>query len=340
MGCCLFDKLTSLEHLFDSWDVFKRGKRNTVHVQIFERYLEDNIFGLRDELATFTYQHGRYFQFDVFDPKRRHINAASVKDRLLHQAVFSILSDIMEKKFIFHSFSSRVGKGTHLACEHLKRMIYQVSGNGMLPCHSLKMDVRQFFAQIDHHILKQRLREAISDNKMLWICDSIIDSFHTQGMKHVGLPLGNVTSQLFANVYLHDLDIFMKQIYKQKFYIRFCDDFILLSQNKAELLSLISPIRFFLANFLHLELHPKKIIYRSLHQGIDFLGYIHFFHHRLVRTTTKRRMVRKLDETLHLFFEEKLSASSFNQSLQSYLGLLSHANHYDLSQTLKNMYPY
>lgn len=338
MGFSFFERLTSLDYLFESWEMFRRGKRHTLDVQIFERYLEDNIFSLRDELLSCNYKHGPYFQFDVFEPKRRHISAASVKDRLVHQVVFSLLSEVFEKKFIFHSFSSRIGKGTHLACDHLRKMVYKVSLNGYQHCYALKMDIRQFFAQVDQRILKKLLQQAIKEEKMLWLINLIIDSFQTKGLEKTGLPLGNVTSQLFANIYLHELDIFVKQILKQKFYLRFCDDFIFLSRDSSELLSLIPDIRSFLANALHLELHPKKIILRSLHQGIDFLGYVHFFHHRLVRLTTKRRMLHKLREADDLFFQGKLSEESFNQGLQSYLGLLSHAHQHNLSQNLRNMY--
>ena len=194
MNYPLFEKMISLEYLFESWYAFRRGKRKKLDVQIFERHLEDNIFSLRDELASCEYKHGPYFQFDVFDPKRRFISAASVRDRLVHQMVFSLLSDVFEKRFIFHSFSSRLGKGTHLGCDFLKRMLLKASQNGSQDCYALKMDVRRFFANVDQALLKQLLQKAIGDEKMLEITDIIIDSFQTEGAEKIGLPLGNVTT--------------------------------------------------------------------------------------------------------------------------------------------------
>jgi len=189
-------------------------------VQTFERHREDHIFALQDELASFTYTHGPYIEFDVFDPKRRHISAASVKDRLVHQLVYSLLSPVFDKKFIFHSFSSRLEKGTHLACKCLRDMIRKVGRNGSCHCFSLKFDVRKFFDTTDHGILKHLLRRVVKDEKLLAITDIIIDSFQTGGIKKTGLPLGNLTSQLFANVYLHELDVFVKETLKKKFYLR------------------------------------------------------------------------------------------------------------------------
>ena len=329
--------MVSLENLFECWDLFRRGKRQKYDVQVFERHREDNIFSLRDDLISLKYKHGAYFQFDVFDPKKRNINAASVRDRLVHQVVFSTLSSIFDKRFIFHSFSSRSGKGTHLGSSFLMKMLHESSLNGSLNCYALKMDIKKFFDNIDHAILKKLIRKVVNDEKLLKIVDIIIDSFQMDG-KRVGVPLGNVTSQLFANIYLHELDVFIKHKLRKKFYLRYCDDFIIVSHDFSELKELIPLVGLFLNDSLQLKLHPKKIILRSLHQGIDFLGYIHFFHHQLLRMSTKKRMFRRLHHAQELFFANKITATSMDQKLQSYLGLLSHANHYTLSQILKNAF--
>lgn len=280
--------MTSLDHLFRSWDQFKRGKRKRKDIQCFERHLEDNIFCLQQELITFQYRHDSYHQFYVTDPKQRHISKASVKDRLVHQAVYDTLNDVLDKKFIFHSFSSRKGKGTHIGVIQLRRMIRKISANGTRPCYALKMDIRRFFDTVDHSILKMLLRKNIKDENALKMTEMIIDSFRTSADKNVGIPLGNVTSQLFANVYLHELDDFVKQELKEKFYLRYCDDFIILSNNKFHLNNLIISIRNFSEKNLRLELHPKKVIIKKLGQGIDFLGYVLFERHVLLRTRNRQ----------------------------------------------------
>lgn len=333
----LFENMVSLEHLFECWDLFRRGKRENFDVQVFERHREDNIFSLRDDLMSLEYKHGAYFQFDVFEPKKRNINAASVKDRLVHQIVFSVLSKVFDKRFIFHSFSNRANKGTHLGSSFLTKMLCKSSLNGTRSCYALKMDVRKFFDHVDHSILKMLIRRVIGDEKMLKIVDIIIDSFQMDG-KRIGLPLGNLTSQLFSNIYLHELDVFVKHKLRKKFYLRYCDDFIIVSHDLSELKELVPLIGSFLNDSLRLTLHPKKIILRKLSQGIDFLGYIHFLHHKLMRVSTKKRMLRRLHYAQELFFANKITPTSMDQRLQSYLGLLSHANQHNLSQAIKNAF--
>ena len=230
----LFDKMTSLDHLFQSWDQFKRGKRKRKDIQFFERNLEDNIFQLQEDLTTLQYQPDSYTHFYVTDPKQRHISKASVRDRLVHQTVYDVLIEIFDRKFIFHSLSSRQGKGTHIGVSQLRQMIRKVSKNGRGPCYALKMDIKRFFDTIDHRILKTLIRKSIQEEKVLKIIDIIIDSFRVKegSLGGVGIPLGNVTSQIFANIYLHELDDFIKQELQERYYLRYCDDFILLCPNE------------------------------------------------------------------------------------------------------------
>ena len=178
------------------------------------------------------------------------------------------------------------------------------------------------------------------DSRVRCIADRIIDSFGTYStnQRRIGLPLGNVTSQLFANVYLHELDQFIKHNLQQKYYLRYCDDFIVVAHEKTQLTALIEPIQTFLAQTLRLTLHPKKIILSNMHQGIDFLGYVLFLHHRLLRTRTKRRMKRRLKEQYTAYLQHKIDPNHMDQCLQSYLGILSHANSHYLAQSLKNAY--
>jgi RNA-directed DNA polymerase len=334
----LFESMTALNHLFLSWDQFRRGKRKRKDIQCFERNLEDNIFQIQHDLINLQYRHDPYSHFYVSDPKQRHISKASVKDRLVHQVVHNVLTDVFDKKFIFHSLSSRLGKGTHIGVDQLCKMIRKVSANGNRPCYALKMDVKCFFDSVDHKILKTLIRKNIQDSRVLQIVDVIIDSFEVNQGMAVGIPLGNVTSQLFANIYLHELDDFIKQTLHEPHYLRYCDDFIILSIDEHQLQSLIPVIRNFLANGLRLELHPRKVTIRKLIQGIDFVGYVLFPHHKLVRTRTKQRMKGRLREAYGDYLEGGLDAKQMDQRLQSYLGILSHANQHTLTQAVKNAY--
>ena len=223
---------------------------------------------------------------------------------------------------------------------NLRQMIRKVSSNGALPCFALKMDIRKFFDSVHLCTLKGLLRQVIKDENALKMIDIIIDSFKAnQGeIDPVGIPLGNVTSQLFANVYLHELDDFVKQNIKEKYYLRYSDDFIILSNNEEYLKHLISLIREFLAKNLRLELHPKKVFISKLVSGIDFLGYVLFENHTLMRTNSKQRMKRRLNEAYENYLIGKTDATPMDQKLQSYLGILSHADQQTLSIGIKNAY--
>ncbi|MBA3603455.1 MAG: hypothetical protein H0W50_07395 [Parachlamydiaceae bacterium] len=335
----LFEKMTSLIHIFECWDQYSRGKRKRQDIQCFERDLENNIFQLQQDLITHQYQHSTYDHFYVSDPKQRQISRASVRDRLVHQIVYAILTPIFDRKFIFHSLSSRLGKGTHTGVLLLHRMIRKVSMNGKQSCYALKMDIKRFFDTVNHQSLKTLIRKNIGDENALRIIEVIIDSFKVKGPQgDMGIPLGNATSQIFANIYLHELDNFIKQKLRERYYLRYCDDFIILSCNENHLKSLIPHIQKFLYQHLQLELHPKKLIIRKLNQGIDFVGYVLFLKHKLVRIRTKQRMKKRLKEVYENYLQGKMESVELDQRLQSYLGILSHANEYKLSQAIKNAY--
>ncbi|MBA3733568.1 RNA-dependent DNA polymerase [Patescibacteria group bacterium] len=326
--------------MFQCWNQYKRGKRKRQDIQLFERNLEDNIFALYDDLTTLKYQHGSYHHFYVTDPKQRHISKASVRDRLVHQVVYNAIFKIFDKKFIFHSLSSRPGKGTHLGVKQLSQMIGKISANGKLPCYALKMDIKRFFDSVNHQILKILIQKSIQEEKTLSIINSIIDSFKVSigASGEVGIPLGNITSQLFANLYLHELDEFIKHKLREQYYLRYCDDFIILSRDRSHLTSLIALIQEFLKKNLQLELHPKKVVIRKLTQGIDFVGYVLFAKYILLRNKTKQRMKKRLKEAFEFFLIGKIDAKAMDQRLQSYLGILSHANQHTFTQVIKNAY--
>ena len=337
----LFGQIISIPNIFISWNEFKQDKRKKQDVQEFEFNLEQNLFDLCRELKSKEYIHRPYTGFYIYDPKVRHVHKASVRDRVLHHAVFRILNPIFDQTFIANSFSCRVGKGTHKGVLAIEKMIRAESKNFTRPCFVLKCDVKKFFASIDHQILLSILRRKIKDENTIWLLEKIIASFNTEQasfLTHRGLPIGNLTSQLFANVYMNELDQFIKHKLKVRHYARYTDDFVIISTDKIYLRNILDSISNFLSQNLKLSLHPEKVSIRACHQGIDFLGYVAFPYHRLVRSKTKRRVFRKLKERIAQYRNGSISEKSLSQSLQSYLGVLSHANAFRLSEDLKNQY--
>jgi len=309
----IFHTIISLENLLEAWKEFVVGKHKRRDVQEFERNLMANIILLHQELVAKTYVHLGYQQFKITDPKLRDIHKAGVRDRLLHHAIYRKLYPFFERVFIADSYSCRNNKGTHKAIRRFATFCHVVSKNNTKTVWVLKCDVKKFFASIDQEILLKVLRMYISNEDILWLLDRIISSFCST-RKGVGLPLGNLTSQLFANVYLNELDQFMKHKLKTKYYVRYADDFVILSADKQVLYSMLLKINNFLQEKLSLQLHPDKVFIKTLGSGVDFLGWVHFPDHRVLRTAAKRRMI------------QKLIANPTDTILQSYLGLLQHGN--------------
>ena len=324
-GCFykLFHEVSSVANLLSAWNEFKRGKRKKKDIAYFELYLEENIFSLHNELVNKTYRHDPYEDFYICDPKRRHIHKASIRDRVMHQALFRVLYKVFDKHFIYDSYSSRNDKGTHAGVNRLNNAIRKVSKNWKQTAWVLKCDVRKFFDSIDHKILRELIIQKVDEKEILWLIDIIFDSFEKE--KGKGLPLGNVTSQLFANIYLNELDQFAKHALKAKHYFRYCDDFIIVHQDRNFLDNAKKKIADFLEYKLHLKLHPDKVEIRKVSQGIDFLGYVILPHSIVLRTKTKRRIGRKIREEVTSYNNKKISKNYFSAMITSYLGVFSHA---------------
>ncbi len=209
--------------------------------------------------------------------------------------------------------------------DRFRDMARKVSKNNTKSCWVLKCDIRKFFASIDHEILIRILEDRIADKDIIWLLRNVIDSFSI-GNSGVGLPLGNLTSQLFCNVYMNEFDQFVKHELKAKHYIRYADDFVFLSDDKKWLNEQLPKINKFLEQKLKLHMHPDKVYIKSFASGVDFLGWIHFPKYRRLRGATKRRMFKRINE------------SPTNETLQSYLGILSHGNGHDLAEEIINNY--
>jgi len=319
-----YNEIISIDNLLLAWSEFVKGKKSKPDVMCFSLNLMDNILQLHDDLANKAYRHGGYKSFYITDPKLRHIHKASVRDRLVHHAVYRQLYPFFAKTFIADSFSCQLGKGTHRAIARFKSFARKASKNNTLTCWILKCDIKKFFASIDHDVLLRTLDEYIKDKDIASLLSNIIASHEDSPSK--GLPLGNLTSQLFVNIHMNRFDQHIKHKVKARYYIRYADDFIILSDNKARLNDILQFISDFLQDELKLQLHPQKVFIKTLASGVDFLGWIVFPTHTILRTKTKRRILNRLRK------------NSTPQSLASYLGLLKHDNTYGLRQKILNDY--
>ncbi len=315
-----YKDIISLENLLEAWTEFVRGKRQRKDVQEFEHNLMGNLIELHRDLASGTYQHSYYSAFSITDPKPRQIHKASVRDRILHHALYRTLYPFFDRTFIANSYSCRIDKGTYKAIKRFRAFAYKVSRNHRRTCWVLKCDIKKFFASINHGVLIGILSQYISDLPLMQLLEQIIDSFST--LPGVGLPLGNLTSQLFCNIYMNEFDQFVKHKLHAKYYIRYADDFVFLSDDREALISQIAQISEFLKSRLNLTLHPDKLYLKTFVSGVDFLGWVHFPDHTVIRTTTKRRMMKQLRN------------SPMDETLQSYLGLMNHGNTYGIKESV------
>ena len=321
-----YDHIISIENLLEAWKEFSRGKRSRKDVQEFEYDLMSNIILLHNDLIKKSYRHSVYEAFKIFDPKLRDIHKATVRDRLLHHAVYRKLYLFFDKTFISDSFSCRVDKGTHKAVNRFRNFINKSSHNHTRTVWVLKCDIRKFFASIDQKFLLEILNDYIFDKEIMFLISNIVLSFYSIH-KDKGLPLGNLTSQLFVNIYMNKFDQFVKHKIKAKYYIRYADDFVVLSHDKKWLENIIKELTIFLWDELHLTLHPKKISIKTISSGVDYLGWVHFSNHRVLRTATKKRMFRRI----------KIKNGHI-ETVQSYLGLLKHGNSKKLESEIKDIY--
>lgn len=328
-----YEDIISVDNLLEAWQEFLRGKRKKRDVQEFGTCLMDNILDLHHDLSQRKYRHGGYTAFKISDPKPRDIHKANVRDRLLHHALYRKLYPFFDRTFIADSYSCRKGKGAHKAMDRFRSFVGKVSLNHRRTCWILKCDIRKFFVSVDQQILIELLGQYIPDTRVLGLVSEVVHSFPSHiALAYAvaqardickGLPLGNLTSQLLVNVYMNELDQFVKHSLKVKYYIRYADDFVIFSHDRNRLIQICRYIGIFLHEKLELELHPDKVSIGAIASGVDFLGWVHFPDHRVLRSSTKQR-------ALHACKGKEIDDSV----TQSYLGLLSHGNAHNLSKML------
>jgi len=304
-----------MENLLLTWERFLRGKRRKKDVIAFQLRLAEELKNIHASLKNRTYVHGGYSAFNISDPKPRNIHKASVRDRVMHHLIYKTLYPYFDQRFIYDSYSCREEKGTHRALDRFRTFARRVSKNDTRTCYVLKGDIRKFFASIDHEILRAILKRHIADSELLAFIDRVIESFYAV-RPGVGLPLGNLTSQLLVNVYMHEFDHYVKQELGVKYYIRYADDFVVLSTDKTYLLKILPYMEVFLHERLRLTMHPDKVYIKTYSSGVDFLGWVHFPYHRQLRTATARKIMKRVR-----WYTKK-------ETIASYRGLLRHGNTY------------
>jgi len=287
----LYDKLCSYENLYDAFRKARKGKGSREYVKEFESRLESNLMQLKRELETLTYVPKPLKTFVIRDPKTRVIAASCFRDRIVHHALCNIIEPMFDRTFIHDSYASRKGKGTHRAIERFDRFKRKVTQNGrrldnardsnMVVGYVLKADIRHYFASVDHRVMMATIRKRIGDRKVLWLTGRILAN-HNPRTPNKGMPIGNLTSQIFANIYLNGFDCFVKHELKARHYIRYLDDFVIFDRSMERLIEYKENIKRFLKT-IRLELHPEKSNIIPLHKGINFLGFRVFYHHKLLK---------------------------------------------------------
>jgi retron-type reverse transcriptase len=337
----LWPNVISFEALLHASEQAKKGKRFRPAVAAFEFHRERELWRLHEELRQKTYRPGAYRTFWIHEPKKRQISAAPYRDRVVHHALVNVLEPIFEKTFVFDSYACRTGKGTHAAVRRAQTFLKRFR-------YVLKADVRKFFPSIDHDILKERLARKVKDRDVLWLAGQIIDGSNPQEEvldyfpgddlftpheRHRGLPIGNQTSQFFANVYLDPLDHFVKDRLGMAGYIRYVDDFLVFADDKKQLAAIRDRVEQFLCG-LRLKLHPTKQVISRSADGIRFLGYRVFPTHRLLPKENVRRFRRRVRALQAGYAAGRLDWPAIVPRLMSWVGHARQANTHGLLERL------
>ena len=338
----LYKQLCSIENLELAYENAKKGKSKKQAVIEFDKNKEENLIELHKELVNLTYQPRSLKRFIVRDPKTRTIHASAFRDRIVHHMLVNILEPIFEKIFIYDSYASRKDKGTHIAIARFDEFKRKVSQNGTImgggvsknqvQGYVLKSDISRYFDNVDHEILLNIIKKKVKDGKIIWLTRKILNNFNTF-TKGKGMPLGNYTSQFFANVYLNELDYFIKHELKVKYYIRYVDDFVILHRSRKRLEHLREKIIDFLKE-IKLNLHQQKSEIIPLQKGITFLGYRIFYHYKLLRKRNRSHFLRKFEKRLQLYKEGLISDKQLIENLQGWFGYAQWADTYSFRKEI------
>lgn len=332
----LFEQVVDYKNLQRSYKQTQKGIRKfRKDAILYDMCRERNLVQLWNELKKGQYKVGEYIRFNVFEPKERTISAPRIRDKIVQFAVHTVLQEVYRPVFITTTYACLEGRGTHRAVknvQHDMRLCKWQHGEGWV----VKIDIKKFFYSINRDILKKVLRKKIKDEKMLAILDQIIDS-SPEGEK--GIPLGNVTSQDFANIYMNELDQFVKRFLGIKWYTRYMDDVIIIVPTKEKAREVLEKVKVFLKERLDLETNKKTKIF-PLAQGINAYGFKIWTTHLLVRDSSKRAMKRRIKAMHRKVKEGTMTRKEVQQSVNSWLGHARHSNSFNLCKKIFKKYPY
>ncbi|MFQ6056374.1 MAG: reverse transcriptase domain-containing protein [Methanosarcinales archaeon] len=341
----LYNKLYSWNNLKLAFRKAKKGKTSKWYVKKFERDLDNELLQLKYELDSQTYYPRPLKRFIIRDPKTRVIHASHFRDRVVHHAICNIIEPIFDKIFIYDSYANRKKKGSLAAINRFDQFQRKVSCNGrlvknakdnnMIISYVLKADIKHYFDTVDHEILINIIKKKIKDEKVLWLIKKILDNNTKPSNK--GMPVGNMTSQFFANVYLNELDYFVKHKLRAKYYLRYVDDFVILHKSKETLLSYKKQINNFL-KILKIELHEEKSQVYPLHKGIGLLGFRVFYYYKLLRRKNIKRMEKRLLEFKKLYENNEISYDKIMESIEGWYAYAMWGNTYKLRKELMDSF--
>lgn len=333
----IFDKITTFDALYAAYLSARKGKRKSWPCRHFEKNLEGNLFQIQNELRRGEYRSGPYRSFYVTEPKRRKITALKYfRDRVVQHAIVKTIEPIWEARFVGHSYACRVGKGTHAGADKAQQMLREcLHAHGKL--YVLKADIRKYFASIDHDALLGLLRKRLRDQRLLAVIENIVRSYSEPETPGKGLPIGNLTSQLFANIYLDAFDQWMKCRKRERWYIRYMDDFVVIHPNKQHLQALRAESERWLLDNLELKTNRKTGVFPVRHRGgrgLDFLGYHLWPHGRRLRKASLKRFGRQLKQWQSDYSHGEIELADINENLHSWV---NHARHGGAVPAIVNM---
>jgi len=335
----LFDKLSDYDNLLLAFKKARKHKTKKQYVIDFEKNLPNELFKLQWELLTGTYKPRPLKTFTVRDPKTRRISSSHFRDRVIHHAICNIIEPIFEKRFICDTYANRKGKGTLAALKRFDKFLRKTTRNGKtitdaktgndVMGFALKADIRHYFETVDHEILLSILRKRIRDEEVIALIQVILENYKTD-VPGKGMPLGNLTSQFFANIYLSELDYFVKHKLKAKLYMRYVDDFLILGRDRERLERYQCEINHFLLENLKLELHPEKSKIIPLRSGITLLGFRVFFYCKFLKKSNLRKHERRLSRFETGLKSGDISRECVRLSLAGWEGYARMGNTYKL----------
>ncbi|MBI5116994.1 group II intron reverse transcriptase domain-containing protein [Candidatus Poribacteria bacterium] len=331
----LYSGITSFDNLLLAARKAQRGKRFKESTAVFNLNLERELLCIQKELQEMTYRHGGYQDFYVYDPKRRLISAAPYRDRIVHHALCNVIEPIFDRIFIYDTYACRKRKGVHAAVDRYNEYARKYT-------YVLKCDIRKYFQSVDHEILLEMISRKIACPQTMWLITKIIasrddkshvsyfenDTLFTPFERKRGIPIGNLTSQFFANVYLNGFDHFVKEILGQP-YIRYVDDFVVFGNSKGRLHEVNEKIQAYLSS-LRLNIHERKCRIYRVKDGITFLGYRIFPTHRLLKKDNVLRMRRRLKKLSRKYSSGMVSLPAIKLRIQSWIGHAGHADTFRL----------